>query len=90
MYGFSRKSEFLGIGVIFLSLSFPLFSMFQAIGRADLPVKLMIAGVAVKLAGNMILIPMPHINVAGAAISTLLCYLVIFILSVIIYCNYTK
>lgn len=86
----AESLSFLGIGVIFLSLSFPLFSMFQAIGRADLPVKLMIAGVAVKLAGNMILIPMPHINVAGAAISTLLCYLVIFILSVIIYCNYTK
>ena len=32
---------FLGIGVIFLALSFPLFSMFQAIGKADLPVKVL-------------------------------------------------
>lgn len=80
---------YLGIGVIFLSLSFPLFSMFQAVGRADLPVKLMAVGVAVKLAGNLLLIPMPAVNVSGAAIATLLCYLVIFVLSVILYRKYT-
>ncbi len=81
---------FLGIGVIFLSLSFPLFSMFQAVGRADMPVKLMIAGVIIKLLGNLLLIPIPQINVSGAAISTLLCYMTIFILSVIMYFKYTK
>lgn len=80
---------FLGIGVIFLSLSFPLFSMLQAVGRADLPVKLMSAGVAVKLAGNLILIPIPSVNVSGAAIATLICYFVIFVLSVILYRKYT-
>lgn len=85
----AESLAFLGIGVIFLSLSFPLFSMFQATGRADLPVKLMAVGVAVKLAGNLLLIPIPGINVSGAAVSTLLCYLVIFILSVIIYQRYT-
>lgn len=76
---------FLGIGVIFLALSFPLFSCLQAIGRADAPVKLMLAGVAVKLAGNILLIPVPEINVAGAAVSTLLCYMTIFVLSVRVY-----
>ncbi|MGN1480776.1 putative polysaccharide biosynthesis protein [Porcipelethomonas sp.] len=76
---------FLGIAVIFLALSFPIFSCLQAIGRADAPVKLMLAGVAVKLAGNLILIPIPEINVSGAAISTLLCYFIIFILSSIVY-----
>ncbi len=86
----AKSMEFLGIGVIFLALSFPLFSMFQATGRADLPVKLMCAGVAVKLAGNMLLIPIPEINVSGAAISTLLCYFVIFILSVVFYRRHTK
>lgn len=80
---------FLGVGVIFLALSFPLFSMFQAIGKADLPVKLMAVGVIVKFAGNMLLIPIPSVNVSGAAIATLLCYFVIFILSVFFYCKYT-
>lgn len=80
---------FLGIGVIFLSLSFPLFSMFQAVGRAELPVKLMFVGVVVKLVGNLLLIPIPSVNVSGAAISTLACYFVIFVLSVILYRKYT-
>lgn len=81
----SQSLAILGIAVIFLSLSFPLFSCFQAAGKADAPVKLMLAGVGVKLAGNLILIPIPQINVSGAALSTLFCYLVIFILSLIFY-----
>lgn len=86
----AESLKYLGIAVIFLALSFPLFSMLQAVGRADLPVKLMLAGVAVKFLGNILLIPIPSLNVSGAAISTLLCYLVIFILSVIFYSKYTK
>lgn len=81
----SQALSVLGIAVIFLSLSFPLFSCFQAAGKANAPVKLMLAGVVVKLLGNLILIPIPKINISGAAISTLLCYLVIFILSLIFY-----
>ena len=45
----------------------------------------MLIGVAVKLAGNLLLIPIPEINVSGAAISTLLCYFVIFVLSILVY-----
>ena len=86
----AESLKYLGVAVIFLALSFPLFSMLQAVGRADLPVKLMTAGVAVKLVGNLLLIPVPSVNVSGAAISTLLCYLVIFILSVIFYCKCTQ
>lgn len=71
----------LGIAVIFLSISTPVFSMLQGIGRADIPVKLMLTGVAVKLAGNILLIPIVRLNVSGAAISTLLCYITIAILS---------
>ena len=64
-------------GVILMCLSFPVFSLLQAIGRADLPVKLMAAGAAVKAAGNFLLIP--HFYTAGAAISTDLCYAVILV-----------
>lgn len=77
----AESTACLGIGVIFLCLSFPVFSMLQGIGRADLPVKIMLAGVAVKLIANLILIPIPEINVCGAAIGTCLCYLIILILS---------
>lgn len=73
----SRSMAILGIAVIFLSLSIPAFAMLQAIGRADLPVKIMIVGVIIKLIGNVALIYIPEINVDGAAISTALCYMFI-------------
>ncbi len=69
----------LGIGVAFLCLSSTFFAILQAAGRPDLPVKLMLAGVIVKLAGNFLLVPVPELNISGAAISTLLCYAVICI-----------
>jgi len=79
----SESLSYLGIGVIFLALSFPLFSIFQGTGKAIMPLKIMLVGVAVKFIANIILIPVPWINISGAGISTDLCYLVIMILSVI-------
>ena len=76
-----RSLTILGIGVIFLALSTPAFAMLQAIGRADLPVKIMIFGVIIKLVGNITLIYIPEINVDGAAISTTTCYFVICVAS---------
>lgn len=71
----------LGIAVIFLSISAMAFSALQAAGKAGAPVLIMLAGVAVKLAGNFLLIPIPELHAAGAALSTLFCYLLIFLLS---------
>jgi stage V sporulation protein B len=80
----------LGIAVIFLSISAAIFAAFQAAGRADLPVKLMCAGVAVKLAGNILLVRIPAFGVSGAALSTLFCYALIFTLSLIHFERITK
>ncbi len=77
----------LGVGVIFLSLSMSLFAVFQAAGKAEIPVIIMLAGVIVKLAGNTFLVPIAGLNVSGAAISTLLCYIIIFILSITVVAN---
>ncbi len=79
----SESLSYLGLGVIFLALSFPLFSIFQGTGKAVMPLKIMIVGVAIKFIANIILIPIPQINISGAGISTDLCYLAILILSVI-------
>jgi stage V sporulation protein B len=79
----------LGIGVIFLALSFPVFSMLQGTGRADIPLKIMLAGVAVKFIGNILLVSVPQINITGAGISTDLCYLVILIISLYKLCRHT-
>lgn len=72
----------LGFGVIFLSVSSVLFAVLQASGKGDVPVKIMAVGVAVKLLLNLVLIPVPRINAAGAAASTDVCYLLIMIMSV--------
>ncbi len=64
----------LGTGVAFLCLSSTFFAILQAAGHPELPVKLMLIGIIVKFAGNILLVPIPSLNISGAAISTLLCY----------------
>lgn len=73
----------MGVGVIFLALSTPLFAVMQAIGRADLPVKHMIIGSILKLALNIWLVSVPRLNINGAAIATTVCYAFIFFLELI-------
>lgn len=70
----SRILTIMGIGVIFASLSLPLYSMLQAVGRVDLPVKLLVVGLTLKVVLNYILSGIPEINVLGAGIGTLVCY----------------
>ncbi|MBQ8175760.1 MAG: polysaccharide biosynthesis C-terminal domain-containing protein [Oscillospiraceae bacterium] len=86
----AASMSILGTAVIFLCISSTIFSVFQALGKPQLPVKIMLCGVAVKLIGNLILVPVPQLNIAGAALSTLLCYVVIFIPSVYYMIKLTK
>ena len=72
-------------GMVCLCAVFPIFSMLQGIGRADVPLKIMLAGTAVKLAGNLALIPVMGLN--GAALSTSLSYGAILALALRIYCR---
>ena len=74
-------------GMVCLCVSFPLFSMLQAIGKVALPMKIMILGTVIKLIGNIILIPL--ISIDGAAVSTSLCYAVILIISLKLYIKYS-
>lgn len=71
----------LGIAVIFASACSPINSMLQAVGRADLPVKIMIGCAAFKLIFNYITVGIPEINIRGAAIGTLICYVLIMSIS---------
>ncbi len=76
-----QSLSILGLAVIFLSTSIPCFSIFQAIGRADIPLKILIPSVIIKLIGNMTLMRIDRFNILGAAISTTICYLYISICS---------
>lgn len=75
------------LGMVCLCVSFPLFSMLQAIGKATLPLKIMLLGTVVKFAGNLILIPL--VSVDGASVSTSICYAVILIVSVRLYIKHS-
>ena len=71
----------LGIAVIFSATCSPINSMLQAVGRADLPVKIMVGCAAFKLAFNYITVGIPEINIRGAAMGTLICYVLIMSIS---------
>ena len=56
-------------------LSSAIFGIFQSIGKAHIPLVLMICSVFVKLLLNPILINIPQLNIAGAALSSIAGYL---------------
>lgn len=75
-------------GMVCLCISYPIFSMLQAIGKPSAPLKIMLFGAVVKLVGNIILIPL--MGADGAALSTTLCYLLILAAALRVYCSAAK
>ncbi len=80
----------LGPACIFVSIVTPVYNMLQAVGRVDIPVKLMLLGAVIKTVSNFVLVGIPQLNIRGAAIGTVLCYGVICILGIVILCRQTK
>ena len=64
----------MGIAAVFSGIAVPLNSVFQAIGRADIPVKLMCAGGIFKITANYILLAVPSVNIKGVPYGTIACY----------------
>jgi stage V sporulation protein B len=64
--------------------------MLQAVGRVDLPVKLLFIGVIVKVIINYTFVSIPQINIGGAGAGTLICYMIITIMAVFLLCRETK
>ena len=75
------------IGGVPIALCGGLFSVFQAVGRSDLPIKLMMAGSALKLILNLILLNTPQLSVCGAAISTVSSHILVMILGMMLLRN---
>ncbi len=82
-----RALKYLMAGMVFLCVSYPLFSMLQAIGKPTAPLKIMLTGTAVKLVGNLVFIP--FMGVDGAALSTTICYGVMLVISLRIFTRET-
>lgn len=73
----------LAFAVIFVCLVSVTTAMLQATGKVFIPVINMLIGGIVKIVTNYFLIAMPSVNIGGAPISTLLCYLAISVLNLI-------
>lgn len=73
----------LGLAAFCLSLVTPINAIFQGIGRMDLPVKFLLVGALLKFVLNVVLIGIPSINIMGGAYSTIVCYGVIAIISIL-------
>lgn len=80
----------LGIAVIFMSFCSPLNSILQAIGRQDIPVKLLLCGAGIKIVLNHFLIGNININIKGAPIGTLSCYVFVMVASLVFVCKLTR
>lgn len=80
----------MGIAAIFASLGTPLNSMLQAVGRVDLPVKILCIGLLVKMLVTYVLSGIPEINVLGAGVGTLVCYAFAAVAAVIYLCKITR
>lgn len=70
-----------GIFMFLFSISGPIISMLQGVGKAGFTVKSMLIGAVIKITLNWILIGNPVYNINGAPISTTFCYAVIVVLN---------
>lgn len=77
----SRLLAITSIAIIFVSLVQVTNSILQAYGKMHVPVINMLVGCIVKIALNYYLVGMPGINIDGAPIATVACYLIIAILN---------
>lgn len=74
----SASAHLLGVvslGTVPLAIVTATNAVHQAMGRAHIPVISISCGAAIKIFSNYILVMMPQVNIAGAAISTVLCYM---------------
>ncbi len=67
-----------GIAAVFGGLCVPIIHALQAIGRQTSAFVLLLGGMAVKTALNIVLIAVPAVGIVGAAYATLICYLLVF------------
>ena len=69
-----------GAAVLFAGPVITLTGILQALGKYRTALINIAAGAAVKIAVGAVTVSMPRINISGAALSTLACFLIIFIL----------
>lgn len=80
----------LSIGVIFLTLIQSLSSILQGLGKPLIPAINLFIGAGVKVVLSYVLTAVPSINISGAAISTVIAFMIAAILDLIFVVKYSK
>lgn len=75
----------LGISVLFISLTVTSFSLLQSIGKEKVPIYVLLFAVIIKTVLNFVLIAIPPVSINGAAISTVVFYMITAIASTVYY-----
>jgi len=79
----SESLEILSLAIVFVSLVLVTNAILQATGNVLVPVKNMLIGGVLKIIINYFLVAHPSVNIKGAPIGTLVCYVVILMLNLI-------
>lgn len=77
-------------GVLFLTIVQATTGILQGLGKTYVPVINLFIGVAVKIAASLILIRIPELNIKGAAIGTVACYMIAGVLDIIFVIKYAN
>lgn len=77
-----QSLSLLALVIVFVSLVMVTNSTLQAIGKEYVPVRNMIIGGAIKILVNYTLVGMPEININGAPIGSMLCYITILAMNI--------
>lgn len=72
-----------GFSIFIFAISSPITNMLQALGRTDIPLKSLCVGAIVKIILNFILISTPSININGAAIGSIVCYVIVVAINLV-------
>ena len=67
----------ISLGSVFLALTQTTTGILQGVGKTMIPVRNMVTGAVIKVAVNYYLTGIPYINIKGAALGTVIGYLVL-------------
>lgn len=72
-----------GFTIFLMALSQPMTNMLQALDKTKIPLISLTIGALAKLAANFIFVAIPELNVNGAVIGTVLCYVIVVAINLI-------
>ena len=84
----SKVMFWYGITICFMAVSQPLTYMLQAIGKTKITVISVAVGAVLKVILNFAFISIPEINIYGAVIGTVACYLVTCVINLVALIKY--